>query len=142
MKPTQTEPLVSELSMLMRAIDTSKYKDYKAQNAHNEAQQQVLNASISGDTMFTMQADIICEVTRLTGITRDEMSSQSRRREIIIARHGAMWLIKNKTKLTLRQIGKLFGDRDHSTVIHAIECVEDSPPFDQSFWWVADVCKF
>ena len=82
---------------------------------------------------------IFSEVTRLTGITRDEMCSRSRKREIIIARHGAVWLMKQNTTLTLKQIGALFGRRDHSTVLHAIDCVEDCPPLDRSFRWMANV---
>jgi len=86
-----------------------------------------------------MTDQIFFEVTRLTGITRDQMSSRSRKREIIIARHGAISLIKNNTTLTLKQVGALFGRRDHSTVLHAIECVEDCPPLDRSFRWMANV---
>ena len=86
-----------------------------------------------------MTVQIFSEVTRLTGITRDQMSSRSRKREIIIARHGAISLIKNNTTLTLKQIGALFGRRDHSTVLHGIDCVEDCPPLDRSFRWMANV---
>lgn len=86
-----------------------------------------------------MTDQIFSEVTRLTGITRDQMSSRSRKREIIIARHGAISLIKNYTTLTLKQVGALFGRRDHSTVLHAIECVENCPSLDRSFRWMANV---
>ena len=86
-----------------------------------------------------MTEQIFSEVTRLTGVTRDEMSSPSRKRKIIIARHGAIWLHKDNTTLTLKQIGALFGRRDHSTVLYAIGCVEDCPPLDRSFRWMANV---
>lgn len=53
-----------------------------------------------------------------------EMSSQRRGREVAWPRQEAMYLAKKLTPLSLPQIGRLFGDRDHTTVIHAIRAVE------------------
>lgn len=53
-----------------------------------------------------------------------EMKSQRRHLLVIVPRHVAMWLA---TKLTLRsstEIGKVFGGRDHTTVLHARDKVE------------------
>jgi len=127
MKPNQTAPLASELSMLMKAIDTSKHKDYHAQNAHNEAQQQMLNASISVDTMFIMQADIICEViANLCNTSIELLKSKSRECNEMEGRKIAYLAMRQLLpKVALRKIGAYLGGRDHSTVLHGIESMQD-----------------
>jgi len=54
-------------------------------------------------------------------LTPDDLKSRKRDRETSLARQLAMYLIREKTKLSLDQIGKELGNRDHSTVIHACE---------------------
>ena len=86
-----------------------------------------------------MTNNIISEVTRLTGITYDQMCSASRKRSHVTARHGAMYLLVKHTEYTLSDIGKFLGGRDHSTVIHGVEKVQDWPPHDRMFDWVNQV---
>jgi chromosomal replication initiator protein len=63
-----------------------------------------------------------------------EMTSARRAREVARPRQVAMYLAKQLTRRSLPEIGKLFGDRDHTTVIHAVRQVErfraDSPEID------------
>ena len=54
-----------------------------------------------------------------------DMKSKSRKREIVYPRQVAMYLAKELTELSLKSIGYHFGGRDHSTVIHAIQLVND-----------------
>lgn len=54
----------------------------------------------------------------------DRMLSRSRKQEIVMARQVAMFLCKQFTQHTLKEIGMRFGGRDHSTVIHACKTVE------------------
>lgn len=68
---------------------------------------------------------IIDCVTSCTGIAEYHMKSSSRKREHTIARQIAMTLIRQQTKLSLKSVGKIFGDRDHSTVIYAKETFND-----------------
>ncbi len=49
-----------------------------------------------------------------------DLSSSSRQRHIVIPRHIAMYLAKETTRSSLTDIGHSFGNRDHSTVQHAI----------------------
>ena len=53
-----------------------------------------------------------------------EMTSARRAREYAWPRQEAMYLAKKLTPLSLPNIGHLFGNRDHSTVIHACRQVE------------------
>ena len=54
-----------------------------------------------------------------------DLKSKSRKREIVYPRQVAMYLAKELTELSLKSIGYHFGGRDHSTVIHAVQLVND-----------------
>jgi len=51
--------------------------------------------------------------------------SSIRTRDAVLARQVSMYFVKKRTALSLKQIGAYFGGRDHSTVIYAIETVND-----------------
>ncbi|MGD8239129.1 MAG: chromosomal replication initiator protein DnaA [Armatimonadota bacterium] len=53
------------------------------------------------------------------GVSREDLSSKKRSRNIVFPRQVAMYLIRELTSSSLMQIGKAFGGRDHSTVLHA-----------------------
>ncbi|MCD6307899.1 MAG: chromosomal replication initiator protein DnaA [Candidatus Latescibacteria bacterium] len=57
-------------------------------------------------------------------IPNNLLMGNSRRREIAVARHIAIYLAKKLTDSSLKTIGLHFGGRDHSTVIHSINNVE------------------
>lgn len=59
------------------------------------------------------------------GVSIEDMESKSRIREYAQARQQAMYILKKYTKLSLKAIGAAFGNRDHSTVIHAVQTTED-----------------
>jgi chromosomal replication initiator protein len=63
----------------------------------------------------------------------DSMKGKVKKREIVIPRQVAMYFCKRYTQLTLALIGENFGGRDHSTVIHALESVEDMMKTDSNF---------
>lgn len=71
------------------------------------------------------ERDCIDTVSYLTGITQFEMENKTRRREVVIARQIAMYLICKYTRLSLKSIGEMFGGRDHTTVIHSKNTVCD-----------------
>jgi chromosomal replication initiator protein len=54
-----------------------------------------------------------------------DLKSKSRLREIVLPRQIAMYIAKELTDLSLKSIGYHFGGRDHSTVIHAIQTIND-----------------
>ncbi|MBX2967575.1 MAG: chromosomal replication initiator protein DnaA [Cyclobacteriaceae bacterium] len=63
----------------------------------------------------------------------EAMKGKMKKREIVIPRQVAMYFCKRYTQLTLALIGENFGGRDHSTVIHALESVEDMMKTDSNF---------
>lgn len=63
----------------------------------------------------------------------EAMKGKIKKREIVVPRQVAMYFCKRYTQLTLALIGENFGGRDHSTVIHALEMVEDLMKTDVNF---------
>jgi chromosomal replication initiator protein len=68
-------------------------------------------------------AVILAETARYFGLTREELCSRSRSRQLTAARHVAMYLVRELTSLSLPKIGELF-DRDHSTVMYGTGKIE------------------
>jgi len=66
-------------------------------------------------------------------VSLEQMKSKVKKREFVIPRQVAMYFCKRYTQLTLALIGGNFGGRDHSTVIHALESVEDMMKTDANF---------
>lgn len=58
-------------------------------------------------------------------IPLDKLHGKTRKREVVIARQLSMYLAKNHTSNSLKNIGDQFGGRDHSTVIYSCRTVQD-----------------
>ncbi len=70
--------------------------------------------------------DVQRVVAQYFKISVSDMLSASRRREIALARHIAMYLAEQYSEQSLTQIGFYFGKRHHSTVIHACERIKEA----------------
>ena len=68
---------------------------------------------------------IIDEVCKFYNIEPAVLKGQGRAKDISMARQIAMYLIRRMTNLSLKEIGKEFEGRDHTTVLHSIERIED-----------------
>lgn len=64
---------------------------------------------------------IVDWVALKTGYSKAELMSIRRHRDLTIARHLVWQIAKRTTSLSYPQMGKFFGDRDHTTVLHAIK---------------------
>lgn len=88
--------------------------------------------SIIGEVRSRVTID---EIQRLVcaqlDIPEDLIRAKTRKQEVVNARQIAMYLAKELTNSSLKTIGLHFGGRDHSTVIHAYQTVEDSMKSDQ-----------
>jgi chromosomal replication initiator protein len=72
-------------------------------------------------------------VSKYFNISIEEMKDKARKKEIVIARQVAMYFSKDFTNNSLKSIGFHFGGRDHSTVIHAVQSVNDMIDTDSIF---------
>jgi chromosomal replication initiator protein len=73
------------------------------------------------------------KVAQAWGVSPEALQSKKRTKDLTIPRQVAMYLIKEAFGLSLVEIGKLFGGRDHSTVIHSIAKVEEDMGSDPVF---------
>jgi chromosomal replication initiator protein len=69
-------------------------------------------------------ARIAEEASDVFGVSIEEMRSPNRAREVVTARQAAMYVCRSLTEESLPSIGRAFGDRDHTTVLHAVRKVE------------------
>ncbi|MDY6933772.1 MAG: chromosomal replication initiator protein DnaA [Spirochaetota bacterium] len=67
---------------------------------------------------------IMAKVSEKMNITIDDLKSKSRHSRIVLPRFVAIYLSRRLTNLTTTEIGKEFGDRDHSTIINAMNNIE------------------
>ena len=66
-------------------------------------------------------------------VREEALSSKRRTKDLTVPRQVAMYLIRDLLDYPLAHIGRLFGDRDHSTVIHSIRKVDDAMSTDDEF---------
>ena len=75
-------------------------------------------------------------------ISRDEMLSRTRKRNIVQARQIAMYMSRNLINCSLSSIGAEIGGKDHATVLHACSTVTDLISTDKVFrQYVSDIEK-
>lgn len=86
---------------------------------------------IPNDRMPTIW-DIQQRVAKYYGIRLQDMVSHRRPREIAHPRQVAMYLSERLTPHSLPAIGRRFGGRDHTTVIHAMKAVQKRREADES----------
>nr|MBA2573029.1 chromosomal replication initiator protein DnaA [Gemmatimonadota bacterium] len=72
-------------------------------------------------------------VAEAWGVTPEMLQSKKRTKDLTVPRQVAMYLIKEMLGSSLVEIGKAFGGRDHSTVIHSISKVEADMAADPGF---------
>ena len=77
--------------------------------------------------------DILDKVCSHYNVTMSAVNSRSRKKDIVIARQVSMYMAQKYTKMPASRIGKLVGNRDHSTVIHSCSKIEDRLKLDKGF---------
>lgn len=63
---------------------------------------------------------IINLIANQCGVTAEEIISESRKREVVDARHIYCAAVRLKYRITLNTIGETLGKRDHTTIRHAL----------------------
>lgn len=85
--------------------------------------------------------DIIRIVSKTFGVSVEDIVGASRKRDFVEPRQFAMTLCRafcNPTLWSLKKIGNKFSGRDHSTVLYAIDTVEDLKETNKTFKVVYD----
>jgi chromosomal replication initiator protein len=84
--------------------------------------ERVLYDIVTADEPRRITPQMILDATAARfGFTVDAICGPSRTRPLVTARQVAMYLVRNLTDYSYPAIGRAFGGRDHTTVIHAVE---------------------
>ncbi|HEX8547422.1 MAG TPA: chromosomal replication initiator protein DnaA [Cytophagaceae bacterium] len=112
--------LIAQASLNQKEIDLELAK----QTLQNIVQN--IESEVSVDYIQKYVADYF-------NVTVENLKAKTRKREIVVARQVSMYFAKEYTNLSLKSIGYCFGNRDHSTVIHALTSVNDMMDTDRKF---------
>ena len=104
--------LMAQASLVRRDIDLELAKSVMKDIVTSEERE------VNIDTIQDLVSDYY-------EVTVADLKAKSRKKELVYPRQVAMYFAKEFTNLSLKSIGYHFGGRDHSTVIHAIQTIND-----------------
>ena len=88
---------------------------------------------IASGRQVNISIDYITQIVcKYFAVDENKVREKNRKKEVVLARQVAMFLSKKLTKSSLKTIGLHFGGRDHSTVIHAYNSIEQLVSDDDS----------
>ncbi|MFW5596573.1 MAG: helix-turn-helix domain-containing protein, partial [Prevotella sp.] len=93
----------------------------------------VIRRAVKVDDSPLTVDEIVDTVCTHYNVTQANINSKSRKRDYVVARQVSMYLAQKYTKMPAARIGKLVGNRDHSTVIHSCTQVEKRMMADKLF---------
>ena len=67
---------------------------------------------------------IFSSVFQKYGIKKEDLISAKRSKDVAFARHITIYIIREVTEMSLPNIGKIFNNRDHTTIMNSIETIE------------------
>ncbi len=78
------------------------------------------------DTVAKQRTDeeMLQEIATILGFSVESLRGRSRQRPLVSARQTAMYVFRELTDLSYPSIARLFGGRDHTTVIHAVDKIQ------------------
>ena len=83
------------------------------------------DATTSADIGRIKIEDIMKVVGRHYNVAKADLLSPRRARTVVVPRQVGMYLAKKLTSRSLPEIGRRFGGRDHSTVLHAVRKIDE-----------------
>ena len=95
--------------------------------------ERVVKRAVKMDNHPLTVDDILDTVCNHFNVTVTAVNSKSRKRDLVIARQVSMYLAQKYTKMPAARIGRLVGNRDHSTVIHSCSQIENRMKVDTAF---------
>jgi len=98
-----------------------------------EGTQEVLHDILRANDRRVTIEEIQKRVSEHYNIRQSEMHSARRARAVARPRQVAMYLSKQLTSRSLPEIGRKFGGRDHTTVMHAVRKIEELRATDNTF---------
>lgn len=95
--------------------------------------ERVIKRAVKMDNRSLTVDDILEKVCNHFNVSQAAVNSKSRRQNVVEVRQLAMYFAQKYTKMPASRIGKLVGNRDHSTVIHSCSKIESRLKIDKAF---------
>ena len=76
---------------------------------------------------------ILDRVSKKTGVSIEDIKSKKRQKSIAYARHTSIYLIRQLTDMSLAAIGRVIGDRNHTTIMSSLDVIENELKTNPSF---------
>ncbi len=87
--------------------------------------EQLLGDLLHGSQVKTRtDEELLAEIAIILGFSVEALRGKSRQRPLVTARQTAMYVFRELTDLSYPSIARLFGGRDHTTVIHAVDKIQ------------------
>ncbi len=106
-------PTVKSIADIMRKL----HKDAQQEREPGAAVRNAVARAVS-------LQDVLEAVSSYYSVSQQDMVGQSRVREILVPRQIVMYMAKRYVRMSYVRIGEAFGNRDHTTVMHAVEKIE------------------
>lgn len=144
-EPAVLEFIASNIKSNIRELEGSLNKiialsRLKKQEINMSLVTEAIQDYINTDNLHTVTYSYIVDIVAdHYGITSQEIYSKNRSKKVAYPRQIAMYLCRKFLSMSLDDIGKSIGDRDHSTVIHACKLIEKDLKDDISLQNTIDV---
>jgi chromosomal replication initiator protein len=128
--PETLEFIASKIPSNIRELEgalirVTAYASLSGEPITTELAHQLL-ADLLGDSTIKPRTDdeLLQEIADILGFDVQALKGKSRQRPLVTARQIAMYAFRNLTELSYPSIARLFGNRDHTTVIHAVDKIQ------------------
>lgn len=102
------------------------YKDLLGDESYEDTVNRAIKDILKNSSEFIPTPEtILGYISKYYSVDESVIRGQQRVREAVQARQIAMYLVRSMTNLPLEDIGRFFGNRDHTTVLYSIQKVED-----------------
>ena len=110
------------------------YKDLLGNDTDEETVTRAIQDMLRRSNEYIPTPETILEyISKYYSLEESVIRGQQRIRDAVSARQIAMYLIRSMTNLSLDEIGKVFDNRDHSTVLYSIQQIEKKMKKDPAF---------
>ena len=110
------------------------YKDLLGNDTDEETVTRAIQDMLRRSNEYVPTPEAILEyISKYYSLDESVIRGQQRVRDAVSARQIAMYLIRSMTNLSLDEIGKVFDNRDHSTVLYSIQQIEKKMTKDAAF---------
>lgn len=115
---------IRELEGIFRRI--SALADLRGGSITGELVREFFGVEKERRTQRIRPNSIVAKTAQYYSYKSSDLTGKSRKAPLVSARHVAMYLMKDELDMPFEQIGELFGGRDHTTVMHAVDKIGEN----------------